>query len=128
MEEQSKLLKANLVSKKAQVQTLSEQLEAIKYNQKEQAAEIESETERLNAELEKIDQSEISMGANIDSFADVLLRIMDGINGLTLLTCSSSSGPTCASTRIGHFHQLSRKCTMVCSDLFWPVFLIFSSL
>ena len=30
MEEQSKLLKANLASKKAQVQTLSEQLEAIK--------------------------------------------------------------------------------------------------
>ena len=67
MEEQSKLLKANLVSKKAQVQTLSEQLEAIKYNQKEQAAEIESETERLNAELEKIDQSK-----SIPSMGEVL--------------------------------------------------------
>lgn len=83
MEEQSKLLKANLASKKAQVQTLSEQLEAIKYNQKEQAAEIESETERLNSELDKIDQSTDSMSENINNFADVLLRIMDGINGLT---------------------------------------------
>ena len=83
MEEQSKLLKANLTTKKAQVQKLSEELEAIKYNQKEQAAEIESETERLTAELEKIDLNTDSMSENIDTFAGVLLRIMDGINGLT---------------------------------------------
>ena len=73
----------NLTTKKVKLQKLSNELEAIKNNQKEQAAEIESETERLTAELENIDLNTESMSEKIDTFAGVL-RIMDGINGLTV--------------------------------------------
>ena len=83
MEEQSKLLKDTLNEKKQMVKKLTAELAEIKYNQKEQTADIERETERLNNELAKIDSSQSVLSESIQLHSGVLLRVMDGINGLT---------------------------------------------
>lgn len=83
MEEQSKLLKDTLNEKKQMVEKLTAELAEIKYNQKEQTADIERETERLNNELAKIDSSQSVLSESIQLHSGVLLRVMDGINGLT---------------------------------------------
>ena len=83
MEEQSKLLKDTLNEKKQMVEKLTAELAEIKYNQKEQTADIERETERLNSELSKIDSNQSVLSESIQLHSGVLLRVMDGINGLT---------------------------------------------
>ena len=83
MEEQSKLLKDTLNEKKQMVEKLTAELAEIKYNQKEQTADIERETERLNNELSNIDSNQSVLSESIQLHSGVLLRVMDGINGLT---------------------------------------------
>ena len=83
MEEQSKLLKDTLNEKKQMVEKLTAELAEIKYNQKEQTADIERETERLNNELSTIDSNQSVLSESIQLHSGVLLRVMDGINGLT---------------------------------------------
>lgn len=83
MEEQSKTLKETLDAKKAVVAELTAQLDQIKYNQKEQTADIERETEHLTNEKATIESQESGLVESIQLHSNVLLRVMDGINGLT---------------------------------------------
>ena len=87
MEEQSKTLKETLDAKKAMVAELTAQLDQIKYNQKEQTADIERETEHFTSELATIESQESGLVENIQLHSKVLLRVMDGINGLTEKVC-----------------------------------------
>jgi len=83
MVEQSKKLNKQLEAKKALVTEAEKKLVEIKYNQKEQTAELERETETLNSKLFDLELTEAANSEKISVQTDVLMRVMDSINSLT---------------------------------------------
>lgn len=83
MVEQSKKLNKQLEAKKAVVEEAEKKMVDIKYNQKEQTAELERETEALTSKLAELELAEVRNEEKINVQTDVLMRVMDSINSLT---------------------------------------------
>jgi len=83
MEEQAMDLQRVLNEKAKTIENLQKQRAEIKYDQKEQVAELDREIVQTKETITDLDEKEIKNNERIEHFSNVLLRVMDGINGLT---------------------------------------------